>query len=146
VKGVIFVDTKFNQFVFTSDLEKLDVDAICAMLNKSYWASSRTRETIERSIKNSLCFGIFIQSKQIGFARVVTDRATFAYLCDVYIDENYHGHGLGKLFIQYILDHPDLSSLRKWLLRTKDAHGLYSQFGFQSLENPAIFMERTVTF
>ncbi|MDF2545227.1 MAG: GCN5-related N-acetyltransferase [Anaerosolibacter sp.] len=133
-----------NQFTFTSDSKQLDLDSICTMLNNSYWASTRTKETIERSMKNSLCFAVFSHSKQIGFARVVTDQATFAYLCDVYIDENYRGYGLGKSFIQYILDHPDLCTLRKWLLRTKDAHGLYAQFDFQSLKNPEIFMERTV--
>jgi GNAT superfamily N-acetyltransferase len=98
---------------------------------------------MQRAIDNSLCFGVYEGDKQIGFARVVSDFATFAYLGDVFILENYRGQGLSKWLMETIVEHPDLQGLRRWLLATKDAHGLYSQFGFDTLRLPQRWMERT---
>ena len=110
-------------------------------LTKSYWSSGVPRAIVERAIEGSLCFGVFLQGKQVGFARVVTDKATFAYLADVFILEPHRGKGLSKRLMQFIFAHPDLQELRRFMLATKDAHGLYEQFGFAELSNPAHFME-----
>lgn len=111
-------------------------------LRRSYWAQNIPSETVRRSIENSLCFGLFKAEKQIGFARVVTDYATFAYLCDVFVIEEFRGRGMSKWLMETILAHPELQNLRRWLLATKDAHGLYGQFGFTALDAPEVFMER----
>jgi GNAT superfamily N-acetyltransferase len=110
-------------------------------LTRSYWAYGITRETVASSIANSLCFGLFDGSAQIGFARVISDRATFAYLCDVYVSEDYRGRGLGKWLLEVVTSHPDLKRLRRFVLATRDAHGLYEKFGFTPLNKPEIFME-----
>lgn len=135
------MEFKRKRFIISDDDTKLNVDAICDFLARSYWADKRPRQVIEKSLKHSLNFGMYDGDRQIGFARVVTDYAVFAYLCDVFIDEDYRGHALGKWMIECILSHPELQGLKRWCLLTKDAHGLYKQFGFRELEDPSRWME-----
>jgi GNAT superfamily N-acetyltransferase len=123
----------------------LDSGAIYEFLSQPYWAQGRTRKIIELSLENSLVFGLYGDDRQIGLARVVTDYATFAWPCDVFIHEDYRGQGVGKWLMASILSHPDLQGLRRFLLATLDAHGLYSQFGFTALNNPERWMERFKT-
>jgi GNAT superfamily N-acetyltransferase len=130
-----------NRFSISTDKSKLDLAVIHEFLRSSYWSENIPKSIVEKSVKNSLCFGAYEGEKQVGFARVITDYATFAYLGDVFILEAYRGQGLGKLLIQSILEHPELQGLRKWLLVTKDAHGLYRQFGFQDLARPEGYLE-----
>lgn len=130
-----------DQFTISNDPSKLDVDEICQFLARSYWANKRERSVIEKSLQGSLNFGVYDGEKQIGFARVVTDHATFAYLCDVFIHEDYRGKSIGKWMMECIMAHPDLQGLRRWLLATYDAHGLYSQYGFTPLSDPSVMME-----
>jgi len=110
---------------------------------ESYWAKTRTPEQTRTAIENSLCFGVYLDDRQVGFARVVSDSATFAYLGDVFILSEYRAHGLSKKMMEAIVSHPDLQGLRRWLLATRDAHGLYEQFGFSALKFPERWMERT---
>lgn len=135
------MEFKKDNLIISDDDSKLNIDVICGFLSRAYWADKRPRDVIEKSIQHSLNFGVYDDNKQIGFARVVTDRAVFAYLCDVFIDENYRGHALGKWMMECIMSHPELQNLKRWCLLTKDAHGLYKQFGFTELENPARWME-----
>jgi len=128
-------------FTVTTDKEKIEIDILHNFINQSYWANGRTKQTIITSIENSLCFSMFKGEKQIGFARVITDYATFAYLCDVYIEEDYRGNGLGIWMLECILNYPNLLDLKKWLLATRDAHELYRKFGFYSMSNPEKYME-----
>jgi GNAT superfamily N-acetyltransferase len=130
-----------GEFTISTEKARLQLDAIVAFLSQAYWSQGRTREVIERSIEHSLCFGLYAGDRQVGFARVVTDHATFAYLCDVFIDETYRGHGLGKWLMAAVMNHPDLQGLRRWTLATRDAHGLYKQFGWTELKNPGRWME-----
>jgi GNAT superfamily N-acetyltransferase len=130
-----------NSFTITTDKSKLNLSIIHNFLKKSYWAENIQLSIVERSIKNSLCFGVFEGENQIGFARVITDYSTFAYLADVFILENYRGKGLSKWLMECILSHPELQGFRRWLLATKDAHGLYSKYGFKSLKTPERWME-----
>ena len=130
-----------SEYEISTDKQRLDVAAIHGYLAQSYWSPGVTRDVIERAIEGSLCFGVFHQDKQVGFARVVTDKATFAYLADVFILEPHRGKGLSKRLMESVFAHPDLQGLRRFLLATKDAHGLYKQFGFTELANPARFME-----
>ena len=122
-------------FTISTEKEKLDIDLIHSFLNRTYWAEGISKEVIRRSIEGSLCFGVFGNDKQIGFARMITDKATFAYLADVFIIEEYRGRGLSKWLMEVIMSHPDLQGLRRMILVTKDAHGLYKQFGFTPLIN-----------
>jgi GNAT superfamily N-acetyltransferase len=117
-----------------------DLDTVHAFLAASYWARGIPRATVERSIRHSLPFGLFRGSRQIGFARAVTDRATFAYLADVFVTEDERGHGLGAWLVETVLTHPDLQGLRRWLLATRDAHALYRRLGFGAVADPSIFM------
>jgi N-acetylglutamate synthase-like GNAT family acetyltransferase len=128
-------------FTISTDPARLDIDAICDFLKRAYWANTRPRERTERAIRNSLVFGLYDGDKQIGVARVVSDFSIFAYLCDVFIHEDYRAHGLGKWLMQTILEHPDLREMRRWVLVTNDAHGLYRQFGFTSIEDPEHWMQ-----
>ena len=128
-------------FTISTDPARLDIDTICDFLTRSYWANTRPRERTELAIQNSLVFGIYNNNKQVGLARVVTDYSIFAYLCDVFIHEEYRAHGLGKWLIQTIMEHPDLRDVRRWLLVTSDAHGLYKQYGFTSIEEPERWMQ-----
>lgn len=132
-----------KNYTISTDNKKLDINLITHFLNKvSYWAKDRGKEAIEKSIANSLCFGVFDENnKQVGFARVITDYAVFAWLLDVFIIQEHQGKGLGKLLMQEIISHKDLNEVRKWGLATKDAHGLYEKFGF-TLSNPETMMER----
>lgn len=130
------------EFAIDTDKSRLDIDAIQAFLvNDSYWASTRTREQTETAIENSICFGLYHGDRQIGFARVVSDRATFAYVGDVYVIDEFRGRGLSKWLMETMLAHPQLQGLRRWILATRDAHGLYAQFGFTELVHPDRWME-----
>ena len=131
-----------NGFTISTDKARLDVPAIHDFLaNFSYWARNVPLSTVQKSIENSLCFGIYDGNRQVGFARVITDYAVFAYLADVFILEAYRGRGLAKWLIACIVSYPELQSLRRWMLATKDAHGLYAQYGFNPLSKPERFME-----
>jgi N-acetylglutamate synthase-like GNAT family acetyltransferase len=130
-----------GEFLISTDRTKLDIEAIHSFLASSYWSKGISRETVARAIENSLCFGIYAGKQQIGFARAISDFATFAYLADVFILETYRGRGLGKWLMEFILQRPQLSGLRRWTLATRDAHGLYALFGFRPLEAPERWME-----
>ena len=130
-----------NQFTITTEKEKFDVEFIHSFLTRSYWAEGISKEVIERSIEGALCFGLFENDKQIGFARMITDKATFAYLADVFIIEEYRGRGLSKWLMEVIMSHPSLQGLRRMMLATKDAHGLYEKFGFTALNNVDRWMQ-----
>lgn len=126
----------------STDVDAIDLDLVHGFLTTAYWSPGVSRETVERAIQHSLCFGVYRGDEQIGFARVVTDRATFAYLADVFIVDAQRGRGLGAWLIETILAHPDLQGLRRWTLATRDAHGLYRQFGFTALTDPSRLMEK----
>jgi GNAT superfamily N-acetyltransferase len=130
-----------NGFIFSDKKELLDPEAIHHYLSvESYWAKGIPLDTVKRSIENSLCFGIYKGTEQVGFARWVTDKATFAWLCDVYVKESYRGLGLSKKLMSFMIFHLDLQGLRTYRLGTLDAHGLYKQFGFEPIENPERLM------
>lgn len=135
---------KNGEFVISTDRNRLQIDTIHKYLSEeSYWAKERTREQTETAIKNSLPFGVYKGEKQIGFARVVTDYATFAYLGDVFILEEFRGRGLSKWLMDVIINHPELQGFRRWILATRDAHTLYEKFGFAELRFPSRWMEKT---
>ncbi len=135
---------QLGEFTISTDRNRLQINQIHKFLSEeSYWAKERTREQTETAIKNSLPFGVYKGENQIGFARVVTDYATFAYLGDVFILDEFRGKGLSKWLLQTILSHPDLQGLRRWILATADAHGLYEQFGFSALKVPDRWMEKS---
>jgi GNAT superfamily N-acetyltransferase len=136
------MEVERGEFQISTDREKLQKDLIHRFLvEESYWAAGRTFEQTLAAIENSLCFGLYRGDQQIGFARVVTDHATFAYVGDVFVINTFRGQGLSKWLMQTILEHPSLQGLRRWLLATRDAHGLYAQFGFVPLVNPDRWME-----
>lgn len=131
-----------TNYTISTDPQKMDVDIIYGYLSRSYWAEGRTKATVEKSLRHALNFGVFDEvGTQVGFARVITDYATFAYLADVFVLEEHRGHGLSKRLMQTIMEHPDLQGLRRWSLATRDAHGLYAQFGFTPLPKPEIWMQ-----
>ncbi len=130
-----------GQYLISTDKSKLDIKVIHGYLSNSYWAKNRSLKTSKLTLKNSLCFGLYYKNKQIGFARVITDYATFAYLADVFILEDHRGKGLSKWLMDVILKYDELQNLRRWFLATKDAHGLYEKFGFTSLKEPEKLME-----
>jgi GNAT superfamily N-acetyltransferase len=136
------IETHHGRFTISTDPARLDVDAIADMLSRAYWAKGRTREIIARYLQHSLTFGIYDSPRQIGLARIVSDYTTFAWLCDVFIHEDYRGQGLGKWLMETIHSHPDLQGLRRWLLATRDAHGLYAQYGWKPLANTERWMEK----
>ena len=136
------MEFKKDNFIISDDSSKLNINTICDFLSRAYWADKRPRHVIEKSIQHSLNFGVYEGDKQIGFARVVTDFAVFAYLCDVFIHEDYRGNSLEKWMMESIMSHPNLQGLRRWSLATHDAHGLYKQFGFTELSNPINWMEK----
>jgi len=138
------IETHKDGFTISTDPSRLNVDVITDMLARAYWAKGRSRGQIEKSIANSLVFGLYEGERQIGLARIISDYATFAYLCDVFIHEDYRAHGLGKWLMETVKSHPDLQGLRRWMLATHDAHGLYKQYGFTPLENPHNWMESLV--
>ncbi|WP_109098054.1 GNAT family N-acetyltransferase [Aquimarina sp. AU58] len=126
--------------VISTDKEKLDIDFIHKFLTRSYWATGRTKEQVKTTIEHSMCFGIYLDQKQIGFTRVLTDYVVYAYLMDVFIIEQQRGNGYAKQLMQVVMDHPELQAIRRWMLLTKDAHKLYQQFGFDSIDNPSWVM------
>jgi N-acetylglutamate synthase-like GNAT family acetyltransferase len=130
-----------DNFTISTDFNRLDIDTICDFLQRAYWANTRSRERTEKALQNSLVFGLYDGNRQVGLGRIVSDYAVFAYLCDVFIHEEYRTRGLGKWLIQTILDHPDLKDVRRWVLVTDDAHGLYKQFGFASIQDPEHWMQ-----
>lgn len=128
-------------FIYT-DPAKANAEAIHKYLSEdSYWAENVAFETVKRSLEHSLCFSLYESGKQIGLARVITDRATFAYLCDVYVLPEFRGQGLSKWLMNCVQSHPDLQNLRRFMLATKDAHKLYAQFGFKPVAAPERLME-----
>ena len=135
-------ETQRDHFTISTDPSRLDVDAIADLLSRSYWANTRTREQIERTLSHSLVFGLYDGSRQIGLTRIVSDYTVFAYMCDVIIHEDYRGHGLGKWLMHVVHNHPDLVNVRRWMLVTNDAHGLYRQFGYTLLDQPERWMMR----
>lgn len=131
-------------FDVSDDPARIDLDAVHAALARSYWCANIPRDVVERAVRHSLCVGAYDASAggaQIGFARVVTDRATFAYLCDVYVLESHRGRGVSKLMMQALMTHPELQGLRRWMLMTRDAHGLYRQYGFTPLPDATAAMQ-----
>lgn len=135
---------KQDQFVIDTERSRLQLDVIHSFLSEeSYWANTRTLDQTRTAIKNSICFGVYDGERQIGFARVVSDRATFAYIGDVFILKEFRGQGLSKWLMETIVSYPDLQGLRRWILATRDAHGLYKQFDFNSLRFPDRWLERT---
>ena len=136
------LEARRGSLLISTDPSLLDLDAVCSFLSRAYWASDRPRERIEASLQHSLVFGVYDGSKQVGMARIVTDYATFAWLCDVFVDEAYRAQGIGKWLIATVVAHPELQGLKRMLLVTRDAHGLYKQYGFTPLANPDGWMER----
>jgi GNAT superfamily N-acetyltransferase len=130
-----------GEFTISTDRARLDVTAIHAFLSTSYWAHGIPLEVVRRSIDHSLCFGVYAEERQVGFARVITDQATFAYLADVYILEEYRGRGLARWLLECILGHPALQGLRRFTLVTRDAHELYRKLGFAEVSEPSAYME-----
>jgi GNAT superfamily N-acetyltransferase len=141
--GARRLEMKRDGYTVSTDPERLDLDLVYVYLTRSYWAAGIPREIVERSVQNSLCFGVYgPQGHQVGFARAVTDLATFAYVADVFVLEDHRGQGLSKWLMECVLDHPDLKDVRRWHLVTRDAHGLYARFGFAE-PPPGKHMERT---
>jgi len=134
-----------GDWVVSTDRARLDLDLIHKFLTHSYWAKGIPRDVVERSLENSLCFGVFEHDQQIGFARVITDYATYAYLADVFVLEPHRSRGVANFLMECILRHPQLEDLRRWTLVTRDAHRLYAKFGFTPLAEPQAFMERRRT-
>lgn len=131
-------------YEFTTDRRRLDPAVIHGFLTTSYWASGRDLDTVERSMRGSLCFGLLKDGATVAFARVVTDEATFAWLADVFVLPEHRGRGLGKRLLEGILTDSRLRELRRWMLKTDDAHGLYAQYGFEAIEEPDLWMTRRV--
>ncbi len=131
-----------GEYYISTDKSRLDLAVIHDFLNTSYWAAGIPIETVKRSLEHSLNFGLYEEGKQVGFARVITDYATFAYIGDVFILEDYRGRGLSKWLMQVIADHAELQGLRRWVLLTRDAHGLYRKTGFMEPVNPERYMEK----
>lgn len=136
-----------NGFLLSTDKDKLDVEVIYQFLSNSYWATNIPRDIVAKSLENSLCFGIYKDNRLVGFARTITDYATFAYLADVFVLEEFRGNGLSKWLVDNIKQHPDLQGLRRWMLATKDAHQLYKQYaGFVPITSPGMWMEITTSY
>lgn len=131
-----------GEYLISTDKRRLDLSVIHGFLTTSYWAAGIPIEIVKRSIEHSLAFGLYKKDKQVGFARVITDYATFAYIGDVFILEDYRGQGLSKWLLQVIADHTELQGLRRWLLLTRDAHELYRKTGFREPKDPDRYMEK----
>ncbi|MDP3557548.1 MAG: GNAT family N-acetyltransferase [Bacteroidota bacterium] len=135
-------EKNINNYLFSTDKTKLQLKVIHSYLSKeSYWAQNIPLDLVKESISGSICFGVYTNNNQIGYARVITDNATFGYLADVFIVEEHRGKGLSKELMRFIMDFPALKKLRRFMLATKDAHGLYKQFGFNALAKPENIME-----
>lgn len=130
------------KYEVSTDKNRFNIDLIHDLLLRSYWAEGRPRDVVERSIRHSLCFGVFDGDRQVAFARVITDRAVFGYLADVFVVPEYRGKGISKGLMAAILEHPDVRELKLLLLRTRDAHGLYAQFGFAPVPSAEEMMAR----
>ena len=128
----------------SKDRDRLDIPVIHAFLTESYWAKGRTIEEVQKSIVNSLCFGVYVDTVQVGFARVCTDYTVFAYVMDVFILPQYRGKGYSKSLMNEIVNDPQLQNCHTWMLKTADAHGLYKQFNFEELNNANLVMERMI--
>jgi GNAT superfamily N-acetyltransferase len=135
------IDERRGEFLLSTNRDRLDLDVIHGFLTACYWAKGIPREVVARSIENSLCFAVYKQAQQVGFARAISDFATYAYIGDVFILEEYRGRGLGKWMMEAILRHPQLQGLRRWSLVTRDAHQLYQPLGFTALKKPENYME-----
>jgi GNAT superfamily N-acetyltransferase len=135
------IESRRGEFLLSTDPERLDLDVIHGFLTECYWAKGIPRDVVARSIENSLCFGVYTRGNQVGFARVISDFATYAYIGDVFVLEPFRGRGLGKWLMGCIMKHPRLQGLRRWSLCTHDAHDLYAQFGFMPPRWPEIYME-----
>jgi len=131
-----------DTFTVTCDPARMDRVVIAEFLGSSYWAKGIPAATVDKSLENSLCFALLDGARQIGFARVISDRATVAFLNDVFVLPEYRGRGLSKWLMECVTSHTELQGLRRWMLSTRDAHGLYEQFGFTALKKPEFFMER----
>lgn len=129
-------------YLVSTDPSLLEIDRIHAFLRKSYWAEGVPRDVVARSTENSIPFGLYDADHQVGFARAITDRTTFAYVADVYVETEHQRRGLGKLQMRAVMAHPDLQGLRRWMLATNDAHGLCRQCGFSELGHPQRWMEK----
>lgn len=136
--------SQLDDYDISTDATRFDIDSIHAYLTQSYWSPGIPRETVARAIANSLCFGVFHVGTQVGFARMITDRATYAYLADVYVLDAHRGQGLAKRLMAFIMAHPDLQGLRRMTLATRDAHALYAKYGFTPLKAPDRMMEKHV--
>ncbi len=132
---------KSKSILISTDKRKLNISFIHHFLSNSYWSPGIPKKMIQDAISHSLCFGVYHQSCQIGFARVITDFTSFGYLADVFISEEFRGKGYSKLLMKAVLKHPELQNFRRWMLATRDAHGLYKQFGFTPIPNPENFMQ-----
>ena len=131
-----------DDYVVSDDPARLDLTVVHAFISgESYWAAGIPQATLERAIENSLCFGIYREARQVGFARVVTDRSTFAYLCDVFVDPTHRGMDLGKWLVECVVAHPDLQGLRRFCLMTRDAHDLYKRYGFKPMADTTRYLE-----
>ena len=139
--GLVPQEYRNGNFVISTDPARLDVEAIHAFLTQSYWAAGIPRDLVARALRHALCFGVYDGERQIGLARVISDFATYAYIADVYLLDPYRSRGLGKWLMACVMSHPDLQGLRRWSLATRDAHGLYRQFGFTELAKPERHME-----
>jgi GNAT superfamily N-acetyltransferase len=131
-----------NDYLISTDKSKIDLDMVHHFLSASYWAENIPKPVVQKSIENSVCFGVYHQQDQIGFARVITDFATFAYLADVFILPGQRSKGLAKWLTQVIIEHPELQGLRRFTLATRDAHGLYAQFDFAPFDKPERWMQK----
>jgi GNAT superfamily N-acetyltransferase len=140
--GEAAYELRRGNYTISTDPNRLDLDVIHGYLERSYWGAGRPREVVARSLQGSLCFGLYHDSGQVGLARIVTDGATFAWLCDVFVLEEHRGGGLGKWLIGAVMAHPQLRDIRRIILATRDAHGLYRQHGFAPLAQPDLWMER----
>jgi GNAT superfamily N-acetyltransferase len=134
-----------GDYTISTDPSRLDADAIYGYLSRSYWAAPRPRQIVELSLRHSLNFGLYHGREQVGLARVITDYATYAYLCDVYVLEEHRGQSLGKWLVDTMINDPSLQYVRRFMLATRDAHGLYAQYGFTALAAPELWMEHRKT-
>jgi GNAT superfamily N-acetyltransferase len=133
-------ESRHGEFLLSADRTRLDLDVIHGFLTRSYWAEGISRESVERAIRHSFPFGLYQGDRQIGFARVITDFVGIAYLADVFVLPEYRGKGLARWMVQHIVDHPELRDVRRFLLVTRDAHGLYAKLGFEPLDDPRRYM------
>ena len=129
----------------STDKSKLQIETIHQFITESYWAIGRTKTEVEKTIEHSLCFGVYLNEKQIGFARIVSDYTVFTYLMDLFILPEYRGNGYSKQLMTYVINYPDLKGCKVWMLKTSDAQGLYKQFDYKAVKNPEKVMERLLT-